>query len=172
MERLKNKEAFDSVLSKLVLLGDPRLEQVCEPVTWENRSLFPIWKEEMHQVMEAVRKKYKFGRAIAAPQLGILKRVVYLNIEKPKLLLNPVINKKSEEMLELWDDCMSFPNLLVKLRRHKRITLHFKNENWKDEEWQLEDDLSELLQHECDHLDGILATTRAIDKHSFKWRNL
>jgi peptide deformylase len=73
-------------------------------------------------------------------------------------------------MFELWDDCMSFPNLLVKVKRHKSLTIKYLDENWQTQEWQMTDDLSELLQHEYDHLDGILCTMRAIDEKSFKWR--
>jgi succinate dehydrogenase / fumarate reductase flavoprotein subunit len=76
----------------------------------------------------------------------------------------------SEDMFELWDDCMSFPNLLVKVKRHKSLTIKYLDENWQTQEWQMTDDLSELLQHEYDHLDGILCTMRAIDEKSFKWR--
>ena len=71
------------------------------------------------------------------------------------------------EMMELMDDCMSFPNLLVRVRRYRRCILHYLDENWKEQEMYLEDDMSELIQHEYDHLDGILATMRAIDNKSF-----
>ena len=49
----------------------------------------------------------------------------------------------SEELIELWDDCMSFPNLLVRLKRHKTCTVHFRDENWTPQIWKLEDNLSE-----------------------------
>ena len=73
-------------------------------------------------------------------------------------------------MFKVWDDCMSFPNLLVKVMRHKKLTITFYNLKWQKQTWFLEDDLAELLQHEYDHLDGILATQRAIDQRSFKWK--
>jgi len=73
-------------------------------------------------------------------------------------------------MFELWDDCMSFPNLLVKVKRHKGLTINYLDENWQPKIWQVEDAISELLQHEFDHLDGVLCTMRAIDNQSFKWR--
>jgi peptide deformylase len=93
-----------------------------------------------------------------------------MNIDRPVVIINPEISNKSEEMIELWDDCMSFPNLLVKVKRHKSLTVKFLDENWNGHEWCLNDDLSELIQHEYDHLDGILATMRAVDEKSFKWR--
>ena len=73
-------------------------------------------------------------------------------------------------MFELWDDCMSFPNLLVKVKRHKVLTISYLDENWQPQTWQVEDTISELIQHEYDHLDGVLCTMRAIDNQSFKWR--
>jgi peptide deformylase len=69
--------------------------------------------------------------------------------------------------MEVMDDCMSFPNLLVKVKRYKKAVIKYKDLEWKDRQMNLEGDLSELLQHEYDHLDGILATMRAIDNKSF-----
>jgi peptide deformylase len=68
----------------------------------------------------------------------------------------------------VWDDCLSFPNLLVKVNRYKKCTLTYYDENWEQHKMILEDSESELLQHEFDHLDGIMATQRAIDSFSFK----
>jgi len=157
-------------LQDLLLLGDPRLYEVCEPIEKSELPMVEGWVEDLDNVMQEVRAKYNFGRAIAAPQLGIMKRLVYMNIDKPVVFINPEFTFLSDEKFELWDDCMSFPNLFVKLERHKKITIKYLDENWDPQVWDLEDDLSELLQHECDHLDGILSTMRAIDEKSFKWR--
>lgn len=157
-------------LNDLLLLGDPRLYEVCEPVRREELNLVKGWVCDLHAVMEEIRTKYHFGRAIAAPQLGIMKRLVYMNIDSPVIFINPELKDFSKELFELWDDCMSFPNLLVKVRRHQEITVSFLDDQWKPREWVLTGDLSELLQHECDHLDGVLCTMRAIDQQSFKWR--
>lgn len=157
-------------LNDLLLLGDPRLYQVCEPVLREELPLVENWVADMHNVMQQIRNKYHFGRAIAAPQLGIMKRLIYMNIDKPVIFINPQLNNLSDEKFELWDDCMSFPNLLVKVSRHKSLTLIYRDENWEQQRWAMTDSLSELLQHEYDHLQGILCTMRAIDERSFKWR--
>ena len=69
--------------------------------------------------------------------------------------------------MEVWDDCMCFPDLLVKVIRHKSCRIRYRNQDWKEEAMFLHGDLSELLQHEYDHLDGILAVSRAIDGKSF-----
>lgn len=157
-------------LDDMVLLGDPRLYQVCEPVEKQELSQVKEWVENLDNVMKEIRSRYNFGRAIAAPQLGIMKRLIYMNIDKPVIFINPKFTYLSDEMMELWDDCMSFPNLLVKVKRHRAATITYLDENWEEQELNLEDDLSELLQHEYDHLEGILCTMRAVDEKSFKWR--
>lgn len=157
-------------INDLLLLGDSRLYEVCEPVLETELSLVKNWVVDMDNVMKEIRAKYGFGRAIAAPQLGIMKRLVYMNIDTPVIFINPELTNLSNDVFELWDDCMSFPNLLVRVRRHRSITLKYRDERWQPQVWEMKDSLAELLQHECDHLDGILCTMRAIDEKSFKWR--
>ena len=157
-------------LDRVLKLGNPLLHQISEPVQQEElKALRPVF-QDLHDIILAFRAKYNAGRAIAAPQIGVMKRIICWNVETPKVLINPEITFLSEELFELWDDCMSFPNLLVKLKRHKSCTVHFLDEHWQSQKWDLEGDLSELFQHEFDHLNGILATQRAIDDRSFKWR--
>jgi len=157
-------------LSDLLLLGNPLLYQVADLVLHSELPLVKDWVDDMHNVMQETRVRYNFGRAIAAPQLGIMKRLIYMNIDRPVVFVNPDLTNLSNEMLEVWDDCMCFPNLLVRVRRHKTITMKYRDENWKARECMMENDLSELLQHEYDHLNGVLCTMRAIDDKSFKWR--
>lgn len=157
-------------LADLLLLGDPRLYETCSPILPEESHLVEGWVADLHNVMQEVRAKYGFGRAIAAPQLGIMKRLIYMNIDKPVVFINPELMHLSDELFELWDDCMSFPNLLVKVKRHKSIRIKYLDEQWQSKEWVMEDSLSELLQHEYDHLNGVLCIMRAIDEKSFQWR--
>jgi len=65
---------------------------------------------------------------------------------------------------------MSFPELLIKVNRHESLKMKFRDKNWDEHIWDLQGDMSELLQHEYDHLNGILATMRAVDDKSFRWR--
>lgn len=157
-------------LKDLLLLGEPRLYAVCEPVLKSELPLVSSWVADLDNVMKEVKAKYHFGRAIAAPQLGIMKRLIYMNIDKPVVFINPELTNLSDDLFELWDDCMSFPNLLVKVKRHTSLTIKYLDEDWQPQELSLKNDLSELLQHEYDHLNGILCTMRAIDEKSFKWR--
>lgn len=154
----------------ILKLGDPRLYERCEPVLESELPLVSDWTQQLHEAMEDIRRVYQFGRGIAAPQLGIGKRMFYLNLDKPYIILNPELKYLSGEKFELWDDCMSFPNLLVKVKRHQSLTLEYLDENWQKQSWTVEGAISELIQHEYDHLDGILCTMRAIDEKSFRWK--
>ena len=78
------------------------------------------------------------------------------------LLLDPELTWKSDETFTLWDDCMSFPSLLVRVRRHASVSIRFRDGAGRDRRWErVGRALSELLQHELDHLDGVLALDRA-----------
>lgn len=158
-------------LNDLLLLGDPRLYETCQPVLKTELPLVKGWVADLDKVMKEIRLKYNFGRAIAAPQLGIMKRLVYMNIDQPVVFINPEFSDISDDLFELWDDCMSFPNLLVKVKRHRSLTVNYLDEQWEPQSWKMKGSLSELLQHEVDHLNGVLCTMRAIDDKSFKWRN-
>ena len=79
------------------------------------------------------------------------------------LIINPVILEKSKEKFEVWDSCFSADvAFFCKTLRHKQIKVEFINEKGQTETRQFENDLSELFQHEIDHLDGILFTDRVI----------
>jgi peptide deformylase len=157
-------------VNDLLVLGNPILYEISEEILPEELPLVENWVKDLHEVMEDIRARYNFGRAIAAPQLGNMKRLIYMNITKPMVFINPKIINKSKEMFEVWDDCMCFPNLFVKVMRHNTIEIEYLDENWKTQNAVFENDLSELFQHEFDHLEGILCTMRAIDDKSFRWR--
>ena len=152
-------------------LGNKKLYEVSDEVKVEELSQMRQVVEDLHDTMMNFRKVYGVGRAIAAPQIGVMKRVLYMNIDKPVAFINPELVDKSEELMELWDDCMCFPNLLVWVKRHSSLTIRYRDLNWEMQEMKLQGDLSELLQHEYDHLDGILATMRAVDGKSFSFRD-
>jgi len=148
-------------------LGNPKLYQISSPVEKSELSQLSPVIQDLHDTLLAFRNQFHAGRAIAAPQIGIHKRIVYMYINQPTVFINPVLKLIGDEEIEVMDDCMSFPNLLVKVRRHKKSRILYRDMKWNEQEMVLEGDLSELLQHEYDHLDGILATMRAIDDHSF-----
>ncbi|MBQ6371572.1 MAG: peptide deformylase [Oscillospiraceae bacterium] len=151
----------------ILLLGDPRLYEVCQAVKQEELDMLRPVFTDMFDCIKAIRRDYGFGRAIAAPQIGVSRRLICMLTDKPYVIINPSLEFIGDEMMELMDDCMSFPKLLVKVRRYRHCILRYTDENWNSHEMRMDDDMSELIQHEYDHLDGILATMRAIDSKSF-----
>lgn len=154
----------------ILKLGDPRLYVICDPVTEADWVEVEDWVAQLREAMQDVRRRYGFGRGIAAPQLGILKRLIYIEIEEPLVMVNPTVKHLSEERFTLWDDCMSFPNLLVQVERHRSITVSYQDGGGHLQEATFHDYRAELVQHELDHLEGILCTMRALDARSFRWR--
>ena len=156
---------------EILQLGNPSLYEISEEVKKEELdSLRPVF-EDMFDCIRGIRRDYGFGRAIAAPQIGVKKRVICILTDKPYVIINPTLEFVGDEMMELLDDCMSFPGLLVRVKRYRHCILRYLDENWEKQEIRMDDDMAELIQHEYDHLDGILATMRAIDNTSFMMKN-
>ena len=109
------------------------------------------------------RDRRGFGRAISAPQIGWMERVVAMNLGAgPFVLINPEISWRSDETFLVWDDCLSVPDVIVRVRRHSSISLTYRDHEFSPRRWnRLPADLSELVQHEIDHLNGILMTDLA-----------
>jgi peptide deformylase len=156
---------------EILLLGNPKLYEVSAGVEPGEIDRIEAVVRDLHDTMIDFRRRHGAGRAIASPQIGVMKRLVYVHIDSPVTLINPVLGDMSGEMMEIWDDCMSFPDLVVRVRRHARCRIMFRDLEWNERVMDLEGDLSELLQHECDHLDGILAVMRAIDGRSIAYKN-
>jgi peptide deformylase len=165
--------AADRVAADRVLpLGDPRLRLVCQPVGDPGDPAFQLENQRLKAALDAFRTEFGFGRGIAAPQIGIPKRFISVNFGTgTHSLLNPAITWRSPETFTLWDDCMCFPDLLVKVRRHASISITYLNEAGEPcARERLDQAESELLQHELDHLDGILATDLALDARGIIYR--
>jgi peptide deformylase len=155
-------------MADVLLLGDPRLRVRSSEVERYDRDAF----DSLAATLDAFRRKHGFGRAISAPQIGVAQRFIAVNLGKGTFfIVNPVITWRSEETFTMWDDCMSFPELLVKLSRVKSLSLEYVDENFKPQTWnELDQPAAELLQHEIDHLDGILAVDRTLDRESLVMR--
>ena len=141
------------------------LRAVSTPVSGfsESAPLFADLRDTLHEF----RRTHGFGRGISAVQIGAPKRLIYIEFEGTAYRLqNPVWRRMSDARFRLWDDCFSFPNLLVYLERSESVTLDYEAEDGA-RTVEASGALSELLQHEMDHLDGVLAVDRAIDRNSY-----
>jgi len=150
-------------------LGDEDLHKKSIEISKENIKKAKEVICDLHDTLINFRKKHGFGRAIAAPQINEFYRIIYINIDGKSInIINPELEFIGDEKIELWDDCMSFPGLEVRLYRYKKCRISYKNLDWDNCILEFEGDLSELIQHEYDHLDGILAVQRAIDGRAFR----
>ena len=157
----------------VLLVGDPRLRRVANPVSpTEPGPMADVAR--LHATLAVFRAEHGFGRAVAATQIGVSRRFIALNLgEGPFTMFNPEIVWRSGETFTLWDDCMSFPFLLVRVARDASISVEFDDGSGRRQRWdRLDRAMSELLQHEIDHLDGVLALDRAVDRESIVSREV
>ncbi len=158
------------MIRRVLLLGDRRLLTRCREVAEGDLPEVAAVAGDLRDTLLAFRREHGVGRGIAAPQIDAPVRVVYLHWPEPRVLVNPELDRFSEETFELWDDCMSFPELLVRVRRHRSCRLRYRSPDGSRHELHAEGPLSELLQHEVDHLDGVLAVHRAAGPAAFALR--
>jgi peptide deformylase len=155
---------------RILELGDPLLRTISEPVSSASEARLIL--RDLRATLHEFRRTHGFGRGISAVQIGELKRIIYLEFDGlPYCLINPSYERQSAEKLRLWDDCFSFPNLLVYLERSLSVSVRYLDRTGAAQRLEASGALSELLQHEMDHLDGILAIDRALDRHSFATRS-
>jgi peptide deformylase len=151
---------------RILQLGDPLLRAVSAPASdpAAARRIFRDLRATLHEF----RRTHGFGRGISAVQIGEPTRLIYIEIAgEAYRLVNPELASRSEATFRLWDDCFSFPNLMVYLERAQSVVVRYQDERGEPQIIEASGAFSELLQHELDHLDGVLAVDRAIDRNSF-----
>jgi peptide deformylase len=148
-------------------LGDPGLREVAARVSDPNSPEICSLVGDLADTLAHWRASTGYGRGIAAPQIGVTKRLIFLQLPdaEPWPLVNPEIIWRSEEKIVVWDACLSFLSIFMQVERHREISVRYQDlrGEWKEIRAGEERDLSELLQHEIDHLDGILAIDRITD---------
>jgi peptide deformylase len=150
---------------RILQLGDPLLRAVSTPAS--DPSAIQLVFRDLRDTLHEFRRTHGFGRGISAVQIGEPTRLIYIEIAGAVYcLVNPELESRSEQTFRLWDDCFSFPNLLVWLERAKSVVVRYRDEHGAPRKIEASDAFSELLQHELDHLDGILAVDRALDANS------
>lgn len=148
-------------IHRIRLLGDPILRARCEPITKSRSAAVRVILDDLRDTLRDFQARSGFGRAISAPQIGAPVRIVYCEMDHERwVLINPEIVDIGNEDFTVWDDCFSIPNLLVRVSRAYRIKVRFQDEKGEWKTVDLEGDAAELIQHEIDHLDGVLIVDR------------
>ena len=148
-------------------LGDPVLREKCAEVMDASTAEIRALVEDLSDTLAYWRQTTGYGRGLAAPQIGVSRRVIFLRLpgENPWPLVNPQIIERSDERVVVWDACLSFLSIFMQVERNRDITVRYQDLQGKTHEIQAGElrNLSELLQHEIDHLDGILCIDRVRD---------
>ncbi len=140
--------------------GDPVLETPCEPVG----EITPEITNLIDSLIETAY--YEDGVGLAAPQVGVTKRITIIDPTRGQLkkelliLINPEFLHKSPETVILKEGCLSFPDIEVNIERPKSVKIRALDRNGKEFILETNDMLARIIQHEMDHLDGILYTER------------
>jgi peptide deformylase len=154
-------------IQTVLQLGDPKLREIAAPVANPRLPEIAELVADLADTLAHWRATTGYGRGIAAPQIGVASRVIFLQLPgaRPWPFVNPEIIERSAEKVVVWDACLSFLSIFMQVERHREIKVRYQDLEGQQQEIQAgaERDLSELLQHEIDHLDGILAVDRISD---------
>jgi peptide deformylase len=161
------------MIREVLRMGDPRLLEVSRPVeklgTRELRELVADMRDTMAHLN---------GAGLAAPQIGVPLRVVIFGVKRnPRypdaeevpdtVLVNPVITPIGDEMEEAWEGCLSVPGMRGVVPRYAKLRYRGFDENGAEIDRTVEGFHARVVQHECDHLDGILYPMRIRDLSKF-----
>lgn len=137
-------------LRQIRIMGDEKLEKVCRPVTEMTPKLRQLVQDMLDTMYDAN------GVGLAAPQVGILKRIVVIDIgDGPIVLVNPEIIEQSGEQSGQ-EGCLSLPGQAGIVTRPNHVKVRAFDENMQEFELEGEELLARAICHECDHLEGIM----------------
>jgi peptide deformylase len=156
---------------EIVKMGHPALKRVAEPVSDPSSPEIVRLVADMRETLEAID-----ANGLAAPQVQVNQRVVVYRVPAERIpkgarqqpvpwtvMINPVIVLLTDEKEPIWERCLSLPGLYGKVPRYTRIHIAFTKSNGERVERDAAGFHAMLLQHECDHLDGILYPMRMTD---------
>jgi len=166
------------MIRPILRMGDPRLLQVSQPVAVFNTPELDALVADMFETMHAAD-----GAGLAAPQIGVLLRVVIFGFEKlerypaapevpPTVLINPVIEPLTADLEEGWEGCLSVPGLRGVVPRVAQLRYSGYDARGAFFTREVEGFHARVVQHECDHLDGILYPMRVKDFSKFGYTDV
>lgn len=147
------------MIREILLLGNPALRRPSDPVTDPGAEAVIAAAADLRETLLDLRRRFGFGRGLAAPQIGFPLRLISLVWPADLTLINPRI-VASDGRQWVWDDCFSIPGLMMRVRRARAVSVAYVDIRGDQAELEAEGAAAELLQHELDHLDGVLALDR------------
>ncbi|MGN1012728.1 MAG: peptide deformylase [Clostridia bacterium] len=142
--------------------GDDILEKKCREVEKVDQKIIELGQD----MLDTMYKNDGIG--LAASQVGILKRVIVYDVryiqedgkKEGHILINPKITSRSKSMIEVEEGCLSFPDIYENVLRHEKVTVEYTDIEGKKRKINAKDIEAVVLQHEIDHLDGIVFLDR------------
>jgi peptide deformylase len=140
----------------ILILPDPRLRAVADPVDRIDDEIKTLARDMLETMYDAP------GIGLAAPQVGALRRIVVMDLARddepkaPIVMINPEILKFSEETVTTEEGCLSIPELFYDVERPAEVTVRYTDLDGKVQETEAKDRFAICVQHELDHLDGVL----------------
>ena len=143
---------------KIIKYPDPFLKQKCLPVTSFDKELKILAEDMLNTMYESE------GIGLSAIQVGVLKRVIVIDVteelKKPLILINPVITPSNSKFLEFKEGCLSFPGIYESIKRNEEIAVDYNSIEGKKLSMKATGLLSICIQHEVDHLEGVVFLDR------------
>ncbi|HET9340653.1 MAG TPA: peptide deformylase [Casimicrobiaceae bacterium] len=166
------------MIRDVLKMGDPRLWRVSDPVARVGTAELDELLADMRDTMSAYN-----GAGLAAPQIGVPLRVVIFGVEaNPRYpdaepvpyteLINPVLTPLGDEIEEGWEGCLSVPGLRGVVPRYASLRYTGLDPHGKPIEREVSGFHARVVQHECDHLDGILYPMRMPDMRRFGYTKI
>lgn len=140
----------------IIIAPDPRLKRTCTPVDTVDDDLRTLMDDMLETMYDAP------GVGLAAPQVGVAKRIIVVDAARgeeppaPYKIVNPEIVWSSDEAKVHEEGCLSLPTYYEEVERPDNIRVRYKDENNAEQELEADGLLSVVIQHEMDHLDGVL----------------
>jgi peptide deformylase len=173
LNNLSGAKRVSMTLRPLTLVPDPLLRQVAEPVADIDDAIRTLLSDMAETMYDAP------GIGLAAPQVGICQRVIVMDCapdeSPPELwkMVNPEIISRSDETSKLEEGCLSIPNFTGEVIRPAEVIVRYQDETGTEKEMTASGLLAACVQHEIDHLDGILFTDYLSKlKRDMIWRKI
>jgi peptide deformylase len=162
-------------IHRILLMGNEHLRRVSTPV---GDPTSPATRQLVDDLLDTITAVD--GNGLAAPQIGVNLRVVVYRVPPHRIptgarqqpvpwtpLVNPVVEPQGDEKRAIWERCQSLPNLYGRVPRYNRVRLTYTALDGTAHTRLAQGYHAMLLQHECDHLDGILYPMRMTDMREF-----
>lgn len=154
-------------------LGEPVLRAVADPVTDPAGGEVGELAADMHDTLLHWRATTTYGRGIAAPQVGVSLRVIVVDVDdEPHVLVNPEVVAASSDQRVWWDACLSCLHVFGQVRRSSELELAWCDERGIRHAQRFGPERTELLEHELDHLDGVVYLDRVFDTRTLCERSV